>query len=144
MIRAIAKFSPDIELKELQKYFKQLKSEKKTESELKESRKKLTGSVHRIFKETFCPVCSMFACPYHTPGDPGEYVEDNFIKAFPYNPFILEEGFKRVQIETTDEITIPDEQTLFENKIFQNIITRLRLQKRESCLIPIKCKNLKQ
>lgn len=64
------------------------------EVDLKESRKMITETSYRTFKELLCPVCLIFACPFHTPMDPQDDEDDGQeLKGFAYNPFILEENF---------------------------------------------------
>lgn len=105
---------------------------------MEQARNKITESTYRTFKETLCPVCTTFACPFHMPADMQDQEEVQTIKGFAYNPYILEENFKRVEIKP-EMLTPEDKQILKDNKIFQNVVQRLKLQKREDHLYRIKC-----
>lgn len=108
----------------------------------KAAKEKITESSFRCFKECLCPVCYTFACPFHTPIDRQDGNDDGQeLEEIPYNPFILEESFKRVKIYAKRKLDYQEEILLQENKIFFNISERLKRQRREENPYSFKCKN---
>ena len=102
----------------------------------------ITETPYRAFKELLCPVCLTFACPFHTPLDPQDNEDDGqALKGFAYNPFILEENFKRVKVVSSKPLTFQEEIGLQNTQIFTNIRDRLKRQKREEHLFTFTCKN---
>lgn len=87
----------NISVEDLNKSNAVLKNEVTKLKELEKARRKITKSTYRTFKETLCPVCCTFACPYHTPLENQDGDADSqTIKGFAYNPYILEENQKKI------------------------------------------------
>ena len=96
------------------------------EKEKEETRKIITASTYRAFKELLCPVCLTFSCPKHTPLDPKDNEDDGQeLKGFAYNPFILEDNFRKLKITSPIPLTSKEEKDLQETKTFQNIWSTL-------------------